>query len=591
MTLPDFVVVAVSVALLLAAGFFASRRRSTTSEFILGGRRLPWWLAGTAMAAGSSNADSPLHQCGKIRRDGLPGAWFYWAQIFGSVWHSLVFSRLWRRAELTTVVEFYAIRYAGAARSTGRIWAMVFASLVEGTLGLALGLLAMIKVSAVLLGLTAPVDLPGGSVPPEVLLALGGVALAFAYSALSGLLGVVAGDIVEFLLAVGTSYVLLFFVYREVGWAGGLAAGLERLGAEDKLSFLPAFGITAFVFFIFQPLASLSGLNAINQRAMTLRDERQAMLSGVWRVINHYFIRGWPWYVCGLASLILLPDPTLPGDLAYPTLIANHLPAGWRGLLFAGFLVAFMSSVGSAMHAAGAVFVNDFYRPYVAPRASERHLINAIRVAMFAFTVVATGIALASEHVLGLLQFLMKVISASGFVMLLRWFWWRVNGWADVAAQALALPVTLFYAHAGALLGPERDPVALFSRSLTRGSADDLFAVSFLLTVGTTTVLWILVMLLTQPEPPATLEAFYRRVRPYGFWGPVAARCPDVVVTDRVRDDLALYALGLALSLGLLFGLGCLLLARWVPGGLFLLLAGAAGWMLVRAINRKYAAG
>lgn len=589
MTPLDFAVVAIAVAVLLGAGFWFSRRSGkSTGDFILGGRKLPWWLAGAAMVAGSSNADSPLHQAGKIRRDGLSGAWFYWTQILNNLWHSLVFSRLWRRAEIGTVVEFYAIRYAGRAQKVGRIWSMVFASFIEGTVGLALGVLAMIKISSVLLGLTAPVHVLGVAIPPDVFLAVCGIVLALAYSAVSGLLGVVAGDIVEFVFAITTSYLLMFIVYREVGWAPGLEAGLARLGQEAKLELMPALGFTAFVFFVFQPLASLSGINIINQRYMAVRDEREAMLSGVWRVINHFFIRGWPWYVCGLASLVLLPDPTLPRELAYPTLVTRYLPEGLRGLMFAGFLVAFMSSVGAAMHNAGSVFVNDFYRPYVAPQASERHLVRVIRIAMLAFTVIATLIALASDQVLGLLQFLTKIIFAGGFAMLLRWFWWRVNGWADVAAQVLALPVTLFYDHAGKLFGPAFDPVAQLSRVLTAGRGDDLYAVSFALTVGTTTLLWMAVMFLTRPEPMATLESFYRRVRPYGWWGPVARRCPDVVVTDRVRDDLKLYFLGLALCLGLLFGLGLLLLARWASGSVLLLGGLCAGVLLVRAVNRRF---
>lgn len=590
MVLLDYIVIAVAVATLVGAGLlFARRGGKSTDEFILGGRRLPWWLAGTAMVAGSSNADSPLHQSGKIRRDGLTGAWFYWTQIINNVWHSLVFSRLWRRAEINTVVEFYEIRYAGRAKVIGRVWSMVFASFIEGTLGLALGMLAMIKICTVLIGLTEPVPLLGFMVAPEILLALGGVALGLAYSVVSGLFGVVAGDIVEFTIAMGCSYLLMVIVYREVGWSEGLAAGLARLGQEQKLSFTPALGFTAFVFFVFQPLASLAATNGINQRYLALRNEREAMLSGVWRVINHYFFRGWPWYICGLASLILITDPAVSREMAYPTLIAQYLPAGLRGLMFAGFLVAFMSSVSSNMHAAGSVFVNDFYRPYVVKGASEKHYVRAIRLAMLAFAAVATVIALASDHVLGLLQFLTKVVYAGGFVMLLRWFWWRVNGWADVAAQFLALPVTLFYDHAGKLLGPQADLVARVATVLGDGTPDANYGVSFVLTVTTTTVLWAIVMLCTPPEPMEKLADFYQRVRPYGWWGPVARRCPDVVITDRFAADARLYVLGLGLSLGLLFGLGFVLLGRTWSGLLLLLLGAVCGTILVRAIDRCHA--
>ena len=145
MTTLDYVVAGLAVLILMASGLIASRRGGRdTGDFILAGRRLPWWLAGSAMSAGGSNCDSPLHQTGKIQREGLPGAWFYWSQVFAFVWHSVVFSRLWRRTALNTVVEFYDIRYAGRSAALGRLWSMVFASLLGGTLSLALGLLAMI---------------------------------------------------------------------------------------------------------------------------------------------------------------------------------------------------------------------------------------------------------------------------------------------------------------------------------------------------------------------------------------------------------------------------------------------------------------
>ncbi len=590
MLLVDYVVIVLAVALLLTAGFWFSRRGGRTSgDFILGGRRLPWWLAGTAMVAGSSNADSPLHQSGKIRRDGLAGAWFYWSQVLHQIAHSLVFSRLWRRAEIQTVVEFYDIRYAGKAKVAGRIWSMVVASFIEGTLGLALGMLAMIKICTVLLGLDQPVVIFGGEFAPELVIAVVGVALAVSYSTVAGLLGVVAGDIVEFLIAMTCSYLLMFIVYREVGYSDGLAAGLARLGEEAKLSFSPALGISFFVFFFLQPFASMAGTNGINQRYMALRDEREAMLSGMWRIVNHFFIRGWPWYICGLASIILITDASLPREMAYPQLIADYMPAGLRGLMFAGFLVAFMSSVSSSMHSAGAVFVNDFYRPFVRPKASDRHYVWAMRVAMLLFALVGTVIALSADNVLGLLQFLMQMLAASGLVMLLRWFWWRINGWTDLAAQMLALPVTLFYTHAGNWFGPKWDLVTRISTALGSGSADDRYGVSFILTVGTTTVLWLIVMAVTRPEPMDTLQAFYRRVRPYGWWRRVAEVTPDVKVTDSVMGDAGLYVLGLVTSLGLLFGFGLLLLGRFGVAIPMLIAALAAGFRLVRVINRRYA--
>lgn len=578
----DYLVAGLSVLFLLTTGFLAGRcGGKSASDFILGGRRLPWWLAGSAMVAGGSNCDSPLHQSGKIQREGLTGAWFYWSQIFAFVWHSLVFSRLWRRTEVNTVVEFYEIRYGGRAAVIGRQWSLVFSSLLGGTLSLALGLLAMIKIGTVLLGWHEPVVVLGVAFNPQVAIAVAGVALALSYSTVAGLLGVVAGDMIEFFLALACSYLLMFFVYRQVGFAEGLSAGLAEAGRSEALTLTPSLGISLLVFFLVQPFANLAGDNALNQRFLAVRDERQAMLSGVWRLINHYFIRCWPWYICGLAAIVLLKDAGARAEMSYPRLIVDYLPSGLRGLMFGGFLVAFMSSVSSAMHNCGSVFVNDFYRPYVKVGASERHYVWMIRLVMVVAAALATTIALASEQILRLLQLSMTIVGAGGVVMLLRWFWWRVNGWADLAAQVGSLPLTLFYSH-----GPGCEWIARLADGWG-GAPDDHYGLAFVFTVATNSLLWLFVLALTKPEEEAKLISFYRRVRPYGFWGPIARACPDVKIEDRFSEDLLRYALGVALSLCLLFGMGTLLLGYELIAMALLAAGGLAGVLLVRRIQPR----
>lgn len=582
MTALDFIITVAAIALLLGSGFwFARRGGKSMTSFVLGNRSLPWWLGGSAMVAGGSNVDSPLHQSGKVMRDGLPGAWFYWSQVVGQSFASIVFARLWRRTGLSTVVEFYDLRYGRPGGVVVRIWSACYTSFIEGTLQLALGLVAMLKLCTVLLGASAPLVVAGVGIPIEVVILVTGVVLALGYSAAAGLLGVVAGDLLEFLFAMAGSYALVFVVYRAVGGPSGLESGLVELGRTSALDFTPALGVALIAFFVVQPVAMACGTNNTNQRFLAIRDEREAMFSGVWRVVNHFFLRTWPWYICGLAAVVLFAGRDLPRENAYPLLIREYLPAGARGLLFAGFVVAFMSSVGSLMHASGSVFANDLYRPFLAPRRSERHYVGATRLAMVVFAAVGITIALSSTHILGLLQFFMKMIAAVGVVWLLRWFWWRVNAWADLAAQLGALPVALFYEH-----GPGRDWVAALAGSLGAASSDDVFGASYLLSVGTTTALWIVVMYLTPPEPMEKLCEFYRRVRPYGFWGPVARQCPEVKVTDRFGQDLMLSAGLLGVSLCLLFGAGLLFLARWGWAAGLLTAGALLAWWLVRRIDR-----
>ncbi len=582
MTFLDLLVTFVAIALLLGTGFWFSRRggKSMTS-FVLGNRSLPWWLGGSSMVAASSNVDSPLHQSGKVQRDGLPGAWFYWSQIVSQSFASVVFSRLWRRTGLNTVVEIYDLRYARPGGAIVRVWSAFYASFIEGTLQLALGLLAMLKIWSVLIGTLAPVSLFGASVPAELLLLIAAVVLALGYSAAAGLLGVVAGDLLEFFFAIVGSYALMAFVYRAVGGPSGLEKGLAEVGRSAALDFTPAAGISLISFFVVQSIGQACGTNNTNQRFLAIRDEREAMFSGVWRVVNHFFLRTWPWYVCGLAALVLFAGQGVAREEAYPRLIREYLPEGLRGLLFAGFVIAFMSSVGSLMHSSGSVFVNDLYRPFITKGRSEQHYVNAARCAMIAFGAISIVIALMSEHILELLQFFVKLVGAVGTVWLLRWFWWRVNSWADLSAQIGAVPVTLFYESATGKIW-----VSQLAGVFGPPSPDDSFGAAYILSVCTTAVIWLTVMMLTPAEPMDKLCEFYRRVRPYGWWGPVARLCPEVRVTDRIGRDLLLSAGLLGVSLSLLFGAGALLLARWAWAGVLLGIGMVLAWWLIRRIDQ-----
>ncbi len=587
MTPLDLLFALVPLGAMLAAGFIFSRRGGRSVQgFVLGERRFSWWQAGTAMVAGASNADSPLHHSGKIRRDGLTGVWYYWSQIVGQLFGALVFSRLWRRSGLTTVVEFYDLRYAGRGAAAGRGCAMVLGTFVESTFGIALGLVAVVKLSEVFLGLDAPVRLGGLTLQPGLAVALGALALAASYSVVAGLFGVVAGDVTEFLITLACSYALMFFVYRATGYHAGLREGLERLGLSAQRELAPVWGLSALVFFLFQPLATAAGVNSINQRYLAVRDERQSALAGVWRIVNHYFVRCWPWHLCGLCSLVLLAGSAPEHELAYAELILRYVPEGLRGFMFGSLVMAFMGTASTAMHTSGAVFVNDFYRPYFRPAAPDRHYLWLIRGAMVVFAAAGVAVAMANDHILSLVQLYYKVVSAAGLLMLLRWFWWRVNGWAEAAAQLAALPVALLFEQGDRIFGEGRDPVDWLAARFGGGTADDHFAVSFILTIAATTVIWLVVMLVTPPEPMEKLETFYRRIRPYGFWGPVAARCPEVRVTDRFSRDLRLYVLGLAVC-------GCVLLGgvalTWGKGALgagLLAAGGCGGWLLVRGLQR-----
>ena len=585
----DYVVVVVFLLAVAFLGVFLSRRAGkNTNEFILAGRNMPWWLAGTSMLAGSFGPDSPLHQSRKIRETGLVGAWFYWAQITPTVVHSLVFARMWRRSRVTTPVEFYDIRYAGKAKVGARIFAVVYTAIIEQTALVALTLLGLLKISGVLFELPETFLLAGTAVPSDIAVMLGAVVLAMAYSAASGVYGVVWTDLVEFFVALGCAYLLTFLVYADAGWASGLKTRLADIGGTGASvrDMVPIFGFWMFVYFFVQPFVTSAGQTAMNQRILAIKDEREAMFSGIWRVFTHYVVRGWPWYMAGLISLVLLPNLAVNSEMAYPMLIREYMPVGLRGLMVAGFLAAFMSSVDTGIHTSSAIFLNDLYRPYVRPDASEKHYVAVSRVAIVVFAGIAVGVALLSDSILGLLMIMMKISGGVGLVLVLRWFWWRVNVWADLAAHVCVLPIALLVENDAAVfgnLGWGVGPTAWTMGLLGIEGLDDLYAVQFCLIVLACAAVWITVMYLTKPEPEEQLVAFYQRVRPYGFWGPIREKA-GVGPADSLAEDGRRIGLGLVFCYAALFAAGGLFLAEWGVAAVSILVSGTAGFFLLRSI-------
>ncbi len=591
MTGIDYAVVSVFVVTVLGIGvYFSKRGAKDTDEFFLSGRKLPWWLAGTSMLATNFNSDSPLHQSKKIATTGLSGAWFYWAQIIGYLSSALVFAKIWRRCGIVTYVEFYDLRYAGKGATVGRVYSVIHQMLAVVPFTIALGLVGMRKIAVVLFDLEETFQFIGFEVSTDLAIVLGLVVVAVVYSAMSGLWGVVVTDLIQFALAMIGAYFLMFVTYREVGWASGLhdsLAALPEVGDRFlNYDMAPTLGLTFFVLFVLQPTRFAVGDVFEVQRFMACKSERHAMISGVWRVLNHNVFRTWPWYICGMASLVLLHETAavwgVNGDpeLAYPTLVRDFLPAGIRGIMVASFFGAFMSSVDTSLNSGAALFVNDLYRPYLRQGGTEREFILISRIAVMVVAVFGCGIAIVSEDILKLLQMLINIGAGAGVVLILRFFWWRINVWSDISAQLASVFFTFF-------LTDGRINSALAGLGM-QDVGDNTFAVRFILILICSAFVWIPITFVTRAEPADTLEAFYRRVRPYGFWGPIRARCPEVTPADSFLQDAAMWMCGLLFVFAAVFATGCLFLAIW---HYFIALAAVAcltGYGLFKMINTWY---
>jgi Na+/proline symporter len=300
------------------------------------------------------------------------------------------------------------------------------------------------------------------------------------------------------------------------------------------------------------------------------KDEKHSLLATLWFNIAHYSIRPWPWVLVGLASVVLYPE-LKDKESGYLVVMVNHLPAYLRGLMIAAFAAAYMSTIATQLNWGASYLVNDFYRRFIHPQAEEKHFVRVSQAATVLVTILSALITSVMDTIGGAWQLLMALSAGTGGVLLLRWFWWRINAWSEISAMASSLIVYL---------------VLRFGVGL---STDDPKQAAWMtiITVTATTITWLCVTFLTRPEPEEKLLSFYRRVRPSAGWGPVAAKAPDVKVVHDGGSNLLCWIAGCVMIYGTLFGTGKIILQDYATGLGLLALGIAGGVVIYTNLNRR----
>ncbi|HVO34056.1 MAG TPA: sodium:solute symporter family protein, partial [Gemmatimonadales bacterium] len=440
----DWLVVAVYLGGTLALGMWLARRGSRSlAEYFVGGRAIPWWLAGASMAATTFNVDTPLYVTGVVARRGIAGNWEWWSFAFTHVLMAVVLARLWRRATIMTDIELIELRYGGRPAAVLRGTRALLLAIPINCLGIGYGMLAMRKV-LVSIGVMDALPLPGD---PQLWAVVAIVLLVLVYAAAAGLWGVVATDFVQLALALLGALLVAGYALHEVGGLGPLRERLAQLGHADALRLVPRPGNAALPFGTFLAYLSIQwwayrgadGGGMFVQRLSSVRDERSAERAAVLFNVINYVVRTWPWVVVALAAMVVLPGLKDP-ETAYPLMMLRFLPVGVLGLVLASLIAAFMSAVSTQINWGASYIVRDLYQRFVSREATERQLVLAGRAASVLIAVLAAAGSLAMQDVGKIFRFIILVGNGSGTVLLLRWFWWRVNAWAEWAAL-LAAPL------------------------------------------------------------------------------------------------------------------------------------------------------
>ncbi|OAV46082.1 sodium:solute symporter family protein [Lewinella sp. 4G2] len=519
----DWTIIAAFFVVSLGIGLYASRTSGdSTKEFFLSGRNMPWWLLGVSMVATTFSADTPNLVTDIVRQNGVAGNWAWWAFLLTGMLTVFVYARLWRRSGVLTDLEFYELRYSGAPARFLRQFRAIYLGVFFNVMIMATVCLAGIKIAGVLLGLDAVTTVLMVSV------------VTVAYSALGGFKGVVITDFVQFSFAmIGAVWAAIYLVgLPEIG---GLDALFTHPVVSTKLDIIPSFDDPAvYVPLLIVPLAvqwwsvwypgaEPGGGGYVAQRMLAAKNERHAVGATLLFNVFHYALRPWPWILIALGSIIIFPDiaslqsafpemdPTkVKDDLAYPAML-SFLPSGLLGLIIASLIAALMSTLSTHLNWGSSYIVNDWYQRFIKPEASEKELVGVGRISTVVLMVLAAFLALALSNALQAFNILLQIGAGTGLIFILRWFWWRINAWTEVAGMFISFAVALILEFGGESLG-------------LGGLAGHE---KLILGIAITTVGWLVVTFLTSPTDEATLEKFYTKIHPGGpGWAPVEKRLP-----------------------------------------------------------------
>jgi len=575
MTFLDWSIIVAYFVVAAAIGLAVARRaQGSTSDYFLSGRSLPWWLAGTSMVATTFAADTPLAVTELVARHGVAGNWLWWSMVMSGILTVFFYARLWRRAGVLTDVEFAEIRYGGKPAAFLRGFRAAYLAIPINLIIMGWVNLAMMEIAGTALGVS----------PVTALLIC--FFLAAGYSLLSGLWGVVLTDFLQFGLAMAGSIVLAVFAVRAVGGIDGMELGLAEVfgSADAALSLFPAQGaiwmpMITFTVYLgmnwwasWYPGAEPGGGGYVAQRIFAARTERDGLLATLWFNIAHYAVRPWPWILVALASTILYPGLENPRE-GYVRAILDLLPSGLTGLVLAGLAAAYMSTISTQLNWGASYLVNDLWGRFIRPQASQKELVRASRLATLVLMVASLVVTTFLTSIEGAWRFLLAIGAGTGLVLILRWYWWRINAWTEISAMiaSLVISVTLWF---GAGLDPD-DPIQ--------------WAWIMMATVAGSTLVWVAVTYLTRPEDDRILDAFYRRVRPGGRgWRTVAVRTGfGEEGMDGGPLNWTNWLAGVVSVYATLFGVGRLIFGDLVQAGIFLGIAAFSFAWIARNLQRE----
>jgi len=586
----DWSILIAFFVILLSIGFFASKKAgNSVNEFFLSGRNMPWWLLGISMVATTFSADTPNLVTDIVRTNGVSGNWVWWAFLLTGMLTVFVYAKLWRRSEVLTDLEFYELRYGGKGAAFLRGFRAIYLGVFFNIMIMASVCLAGIKIGSVMLGLT----------PTQTLLIASSVTVL--YSSLGGLKGVILTDFFQFTLAMIATFWAAAVIVNlpEVGGLGELISHPEILPKLDLIPDISDSELFLVVFLlpiavqwwsVWYPGAEPGGGGYIAQRMLSAKDENHAVWATLLFNFMHYAVRPWPWILIALASLIVFPNlddlqlafpeiskNIIGHDLAYPAMM-TLLPSGLIGLLLASLAAAFMSTIASHLNWGSSYVVNDFYRRFFEPQASEKKLVLLGRITTVLLMLFSCLVALLLSNALQAFAILLQIGAGTGLLFILRWFWYRINIYSEISAMIISFLVAFYLQIIHPRIG--FDPIS------TEGQ--------LILGVAITTFSWVLITYLTPQEDKEVLRDFYKKIQPGGKgWKKVVDEAKDDGIDLKGKKEawdvptgILCMVLGCFFIYSILFSIGYLLYSEYTFAIILLTVSVVSLFFLQKAWKR-----
>jgi Na+/proline symporter len=608
------------------AAYYSRMAGKSTGQFFLSGRNMPWYIAGTAMVATTFAADTPLAVTELVARNGIAGNWLWWNMAIGAMLTVFFFAKLWRRAEIMTDVEFVELRYSGKAAAGLRGFRALYLGLlmnaiVMGWVNRAMEIIfhvAFPEVDAFMLVVITACIIAVYSSASGLL----GTERTDSFQFVFAMAGcIILAVIVINLPEVGGLVSLKSKLAPQVTNFLPVIGDLPAEGISGGVLAIPIGAFLAFVLMqwwsSWYPGADPGGGGYIAQRMMSAKDEKHSLLATLWFTIAHYAIRPWPWILVALAALVLLPraenpeaiqkenpilyekvveayndqqllksggevyksaeflnlyekyENTVNPGVMYPKLMIKYLPVGFLGLLIAVFLAAYMSTMASQLNWGTSYLINDFYRRFIKPEADEKHYVLVSRIGIVLltfFSLFVTKFFLTT--VSGAWIFIINASAGLGLVLILRWYWWRINAWSEISA--MIAPLIIY-------------PAAVYGFGLE--SPITLYPIVF-----GTTIVWLIVTYLTKPVEEKKLIEFYKRTYPGGIgWKHIQKLVPEISSDTQFGRFFVNWLMGVILVYSFLFGIGKIIFAEYLLGVLLLLTGFIAAAVILFNLNRMKA--